>query len=443
MPKKPGILPHTKQEYDALSLYMQKRLLGFDSSKGYMKFSLPPELQPEWTPKGRKKVECAEYEVEPIGYKILPNDYVPCMWRIDLVSSKGNFSALTDFAKPAPSLLVKERFEKQQRARNRFQEASVSEEEAAFQCMEDVLYAETPGGLGTKISLPEVRYISDIETWAKSSDQALTGSGIEMPDDSALSSRGITSPFSSVFEPLIQDNALHESATFVAGIHRPYLYESGDAPGAMFALHKEDHGLDSANYCIFGKKMWLLISPISAGRLEESVGRFIRACGFSEIVNRKNGKSAEPWTGNKQDSARVRPGNVRKPEERCDQWVRHQMVYVSLAFLRHNDIEFEIVTQKAGDVIFTKGDTYHQGFCLGRTLNEAINLAPKDWDADMYTQRQCSSICPVNKPITIEMLKKRVPQSDMQDLPTDLKTIYGGQNPWKGTVEGDGIQATY
>lgn len=355
------------------------------------------------------------------------------MWRIDTMRCKDSFSPKAKSGLPAPSPRVVDRFEERQYYRKKFEQFSKSDAEEAFEALEDVLYAETPNGLGKQGSLPKVTYCTDIETW----------------DPNELTHRGLPVDYPSVFEPEIQENALRNSTSFIPGIHRPYLYESGDVPGAMFALHKEDKGLESANYCIFGSKVWVFIQPASVCLLEQRLGLFLQQSGFSEVIFTKKGTTrGKSWKGKNKHLAEVDPGKITEPSQRCDQWVRHQMLIVSLKFFRMNDIKFDVVIQEAGDIVFTTPGTYHQGYSMGRTLNEAINLAPKDWDVDNYTHRECSDKCPVRNPITADDLRKRPSNLPMKNLPGKLSELYGETNPWTDCREkigegsdGEGTQA--
>lgn len=409
-------LPQSKERYNALSEFYKEELRDVDSEKGYKLVTLPEHLRLNYPPKARERASCNSYMVEPIGMLIQPSDYHPCMWRIDQKKDKGNFSSELVLELPAPSKSLRYRFNYQKKSRNQYTKRILTEGEEIFECLEDVLYAETPGGLGKRGILPGVTYISDIESW----------------NCGELSSRDLPPRYPSVFEPLMQENVLAKSVAFVPGIQRPYLYESGDKSGAMFALHKEDLGLESANYCVFGKKAWILVRPGSASRLERTIDLYLQQRGFSTIdYDKKGNPTSEALMRKKHYANKFQQELPSNKERRCDQWVRHQMLFVSLAFLKLNQIEFDIVVQNPGDIVFTGGNTYHQGFCLGRSLNEAINLAPECWNIEEHIRGQCRSYCPVNEPITVDMLMEREPGTTMQDVPEELCGIYGNRNPWK------------
>ncbi|OAA42293.1 Transcription factor jumonji/aspartyl beta-hydroxylase [Cordyceps fumosorosea ARSEF 2679] len=154
----------------------------------------------------------------------------------------------------------------------------------------------------------------------------------------------------------LRGNMLEETAHAIDGIHTPYFYQSGPAPGAVFAMHVEDAKLCSVNILYKGRKIWIVIPPRSRERLEQ----------------------------------RLREDN---PDARCcSQFVRHLSVFVPLYKLKAWDVDFSIVDQRAGEAVITFEDTYHEGFSVGSSAAEAINYAAKDWNTEKYTF--CSRGCP-------------------------------------------------
>lgn len=94
--------------------------------------------------------------------------------------------------------------------------------------------------------------------------------------------------------------------------------------------------------------------------------------------------------------------DMTKTRKKCSQFVRHEGVYLPLGIMKRAGIEYQIIIQHPGELVFTFADTYHQGFNLGPNLAEAINYATdlRNIAADL----PCSSICPGGE---------RIPQSGM------------------------------
>lgn len=159
----------------------------------------------------------------------------------------------------------------------------------------------------------------------------------------------------SILQPL-QGNRLSETIRPIQGIHTPYFYQSGSAPGALFAMHIEDAKLYSVNILYEGRKIWIIVPPRAREQLEQRL--------------LESNPGARP----------------------CSQFVRHLNVFVPVSTLEAWGIEFFVIDQRAGDAIITLENTYHQGFCVGSSAAEAVNYAPKDWDVHDYTF--CSRGCP-------------------------------------------------
>ena len=94
--------------------------------------------------------------------------------------------------------------------------------------------------------------------------------------------------------------------------------------------------------------------------------------------------------------------DITRTRKRCSQFVRHEGVYVPLGVMKGAGVEYQIIIQHPGELVFTFTDTYHQGFNLGPNLAEAINYAIDLMNVKVDVP--CSSICPGGE---------RIPQSGM------------------------------
>lgn len=131
----------------------------------------------------------------------------------------------------------------------------------------------------------------------------------------------------------------------VAGIHTPFLYSAGNAPGAPFAMHVEDYGLYSLNYLHIGApKNWVVVKPTDREQLEDHLRRYYQL------------KFGPFWT---------RP--------RCSQFVRHLSLWVPPALLKNWGVQYTMVEQQPGDLVITAPDSYHQGWNSGWNVAEAVN----------------------------------------------------------------------
>lgn len=175
----------------------------------------------------------------------------------------------------------------------------------------------------------------------------------------------------------LRGDKLTETKHSIPGIHTPYFYQSGSAPGAVFAMHIEDAKLYSINILHKGRKIWIIIPPRARRQFEE----------------------------------RLREDNP--DASGCSQFVRHLSIFIPVSKLTEWEIPFFVIDQRAGDAIVTFEDTYHEGFCVGPTAAEAVNYAAKDWTVKGYVF--CSRFCP--KP-HINEIDLTIPATDTQSAST-------------------------
>ncbi len=112
-------------------------------------------------------------------------------------------------------------------------------------------------------------------------------------------------------------------------------------------MHMEDHRLYSLSFHHRGaSKFWVVVRPSSAARLEACL-----ALCMEEMFGLE-------WA-----------------TPRCSQFVRHMSVWVSLEKLGEWRVAFELVEQRAGNLIITASGANHQGWNAGDTEAETINYA--------------------------------------------------------------------
>jgi hypothetical protein len=151
----------------------------------------------------------------------------------------------------------------------------------------------------------------------------------------------------------------------VRGVHTPSLYFSGQAPGAPFEMHCEDHWLYSFDYLRRGApKYWVIVAPHKRKHLEKCLCNYLSALWGSQ------------W---------------QRP--RCSQFMRHLGVWVSLGALRSWDIDYEIVKQRPGELMVTAPETYHQGWSGGANVAEAINYGDGSSARRAAAYMPCSAAC--------------------------------------------------
>jgi hypothetical protein len=118
--------------------------------------------------------------------------------------------------------------------------------------------------------------------------------------------------------------------------------------------------------------------------------------------------------------------DLTKTRKKCSQFVRHEGVYLPLGVMKKAGLEYQIIIQHPGELVFTFADTYHQGFNLGFNLAEAINYVADLRNVASYLP--CTSICPGGERIpqsgmvySERITKRRLPGSPSEPAPAAKK----------------------
>ncbi|KAK5947725.1 hypothetical protein OHC33_011263 [Knufia fluminis] len=170
-------------------------------------------------------------------------------------------------------------------------------------------------------------------------------------------------------------NELDRTAKYVPGLHHPFGYKSDARFGAPFALHKEDCDLVSLNVLYYGCKVWTIVAPRHASLVEQ--------------------KHRSIW----------------KHRYTCAQSLRHCSTWVLPRTLAEWGASAVTLRQHPREVVVVLPGAYHQGFCLGSTLGEAVNYAPAGWSIAGYAG--CSASCP-GHPIPNKHMAFRQPDEVQQ-----------------------------
>ncbi|KAK5072295.1 hypothetical protein LTR70_010339 [Exophiala xenobiotica] len=191
-------------------------------------------------------------------------------------------------------------------------------------------------------------------------------------------------------------NELDRTAKPIAGIHHPFGYKSDAHFGAPFVLQKEDCDLVSLNVLYYGCKVWTVVAPHHSSLVEQ--------------------KHKSIW----------------KHRYTCAQGLRHCSTWVLPRTLTEWGANPVTLRQQPNEVVVVLPGAYHQGFCIGSTLGEAVNYAPLGWSIVGYAG--CSANCP-GQPIPHEHMAFRRPDELQQSLnQTDGEQDDDLQND----TEGDG-----
>src|SRR2546423_4393815 len=174
-------------------------------------------------------------------------------------------------------------------------------------------------------------------------EKAHYATDIDFHDDRTRAKFGVA-PTSAVWP--LEGDQLGRTRNCIPGLHWPYGYASDDEFGALFAVHREDYDLHSVNLLHMGEKVWIVIPPASLEEFEQH----------------------------------LRSSEAAKFSSSCSQFTRHAPVFVPMTVLDEWNIEYRTVHQRPNDVVITFARTYHEGFSTGRTIAEAVNYAPEDWN---------------------------------------------------------------
>ncbi|KAK5080321.1 hypothetical protein LTR64_002832 [Lithohypha guttulata] len=138
----------------------------------------------------------------------------------------------------------------------------------------------------------------------------------------------------------LPSNELDRTAKYVPGLHHPFGYKSDAHFGAPFALHKEDCDLVSLNVLYYGCKVWTVVAPRHASLVEQE------------------------------------HKSIWKHRHTCAQSLRHCSTWVLPRTLAEWGASAVTLRQHSNEVVVVLPGAYHQGFCVGSTLGEAVNYAP-------------------------------------------------------------------
>ncbi|KAF2176016.1 JmjC-domain-containing protein [Zopfia rhizophila CBS 207.26] len=172
-------------------------------------------------------------------------------------------------------------------------------------------------------------------------------------------------PFRTHYEPLVDPGyrLQRRNNGNLPGINQIYHYISL-CPGSPATLHIEDVRLGSVNLVLAGKlKVWLLIPPKEAKRLEKN-------------MRRSHGKQWE-----------------------CSQDIRHLNTLVSPEELDRWGIEYYIEYCGPGEMIETRPGTYHQVLNMGANLAESVNIEFDDTPDMPADYKFCDESCPLRYPL--------------------------------------------
>ena len=148
----------------------------------------------------------------------------------------------------------------------------------------------------------------------------------------------------------LEGDRLCETSVKIPGLHWPFFYEAFDPFGAPFAMHREIGDLLSINYLWEGDKYWVTVPSSHAITLEQ--------------------KSKET--------------NKAFYTADCTQTLQHSATWYPVSILEEWKIPYTIIHQRAGEVVITFPQVYHQGFSAGYTFAEAVNYADADWNIQDY-----------------------------------------------------------
>lgn len=103
----------------------------------------------------------------------------------------------------------------------------------------------------------------------------------------------------------------------------------------------------------------------------------------------------------------------------CAHLLDHKNIYLSRQFLIRNAIEYEIIAQYPGDVVYVRPGVFHQVLNVNPNLAEAINFVSAEWNlANCANARGCQcelgkiSAIPSNRKVIISTVTKHVKVHD-------------------------------
>ncbi|KAH7053475.1 JmjC domain, hydroxylase-domain-containing protein [Macrophomina phaseolina] len=191
---------------------------------------------------------------------------------------------------------------------------------------------------------------------------------------------------------------LKMTSSRIPGVHTAYEYYS-TGRGSGSAMHVEDGYLGSMNLVLAGApKVWLLVQPRFREKLEAKV---------KEELMEDTGSYV------------------------CSQFVRHLDKLLSPELLDSWEIPYHTVPCKAGEMIVTLSETYHQVINAGTNYAVAVNFAVEpDWTGVPAGYGFCKKGCsPGVEPITAEQLRVQESDAHGPDCQADEDEVYSDDEP--------------
>ena len=145
------------------------------------------------------------------------------------------------------------------------------------------------------------------------------------------------------------------------GVNSSIFHISG-TDGTVFGMRIADLGAYLLNYIHDGApQIWTVVRPTEHKKLEETLHGFLHPS-----------KSVGEGTG----IAIPRP----KFPPKCDNFLRHNPLYVPEETLKHDDIEYTKVIQYLGEMVITFPFAYHQAYNTGANIAESMAYASDRWE---------------------------------------------------------------
>lgn len=149
------------------------------------------------------------------------------------------------------------------------------------------------------------------------------------------------------------------------GINKSTKYLGGNCSGTP--LHCEDGFMDSLNVCFAGKdkamKLWLFIHPQSTNKVIEYLRDKVRDLKNDDGLCDDVQSAMSIW------------------EVGCAAPHHHKSLFILPSLLRELNIQYEIIPQYPGDVVYVGPGILHQVVNVGVTLAEAVNVGGPLWNS--------------------------------------------------------------
>ena len=168
--------------------------------------------------------------------------------------------------------------------------------------------------------------------------------------------------------PLHISPAVNLNLTESVGINKSTGYFGLDR--SFTGMHPEDGNLDSCNGCHCGLgdnsvKVWIFVIAHHRNRFAELLANLVKQA--------------------KKKNNRMFPGH----DMGCLLILGHKNNLVTIDFLKRHSIEFEVVIQRPGDIIYVAPGIYHQVINFGVTYAEAVNVGGSAWNHSAYLYSPC------------------------------------------------------